>query len=249
MRDGSRSVSLYAFYRCDHKTKCQACLDVAELVVAALSVGILLSLRGDTMTRLLPLLLLSACAGDPFTLLLPDAGPALATPDPSTPDAGAEHVKPVEPEAGSSAQADSSANDSSSVQYWDSGVQDARREASLQEAASAQDSPVDVVSESYSLPDACTSFPSPITWMQSCDGFMATVPAYFFMIQSGPCTSPASVIPMGGQLATATPKSCQCRETYTCACLDEQGVCGAGKHATSCQPSPNANSEIVVNCN
>lgn len=33
------------------------------------------------MTRLLPLLLLSACAGDPFTLLLlPDTGPALAVP-------------------------------------------------------------------------------------------------------------------------------------------------------------------------
>lgn len=204
------------------------------------------------LTRLIPLLLLSACAGDPFTLLLPDAAPALETANSSPPDAGIGHAKPLEPEASSSIYADSAVaqTDSSADAGIDSGVQDARVEAaSLPESAAAQDSPVDVTSESYALPDACTPFPSPITWMQSCDGVMATVPAYFFMIQSGPCTSPTSVVPTGGQLATATPKACQCQETYSCDCLNEQGVCGVGKHTTSCQPSPNANSEIVVNCN
>src|SRR4029077_13742985 len=97
----------------------------------------------------------------------------------------------------------------------------------------------------YVLPDVCTPFPSPITWAPSCDGTMATVPSdYFLVLGNQACGGQ----PMGAELAQATPKPCQCVESYTCACLDAYGVC-PGKHPTSCTPAANANTEIVVNCN
>lgn len=210
------------------------------------------------MTRYLPLLLLSACGGDPFTLLaLPDAGPALA--DPSPPEAGSEHVKPADIDAPPGAPIDASTDapaDAPPETTPDAGTEASRIDASAPEAAPPPPMDAGVPDAPWvlpdagtgALPDACTPFPSPITWAQSCDGTMATVPANFFIIQSGPCTTPTSVITSGGELSTVTPKECQCRETYSCACLDSLGVCGPGKHVTLCQPSQNANSEVVVQC-
>lgn len=199
------------------------------------------------MTRLLPLLLLSACGGDPFTLLVvptPDAPPADVRASVELPDAGADHAKPSEAPDASSSVVDS--------------AHDALSEAPGVDAPSPQDALADVASEPYATqvdagapdapyapPDACTPFPSPQTWAQSCDGVMATVPNDFFQILAQPCGGQ----PTGARLATATPKACQCLETYSCACLDQYGVCGSGKRMTSCSPSPNVNTEIVVNCN
>jgi hypothetical protein len=217
------------------------------------------------MTRILPLLFLSACAGDPFTLLaLPDAGPGFTKPDPSPPDAGAEHVEP--PDAGTHIDAPPEASvdapidapvDAPPEATPDAGPEVSRIDADAPEAspptpvdAGVPDSPWTLPDAGtndgpYVLPDACTPFPAPITWNPSCDGVMATVPSdYFLVLGNQACGGQ----PMGAELAQATPKPCQCRETYSCACLDAYGVCG-NRHPTSCTPPANANSEIVVSCN
>ncbi len=211
------------------------------------------------MRHLLPLLLLSACAGDPFTLLLlPDTGPALAVSDPSPPEAGAEHVKPADIDAPPEASVDAPTDapgDASPEATSDAGPEASRID---RDASDAGQSPESATADAglpdapYLLPDACTPFPSPITWAPSCDGVMATVPSdYFLVLGNQACGGQ----PMGAELAQATPKACQCRETYDCECLALNNVCPGyrlthpGSAYTSCTPSTNANTEIVVNCN
>jgi hypothetical protein len=190
------------------------------------------------------LLLLSACGGDPFTLLaLPDTGPILAVMDPPS-DAG----KPSDIDAPPDAPVDASTDAPADAPL--EATPEPTREASTIDADASEVSPPPPVDAGASdapwvLPDACTPFPAPITWAPSCDGIMATVPSDFFVILGNQACGGQ---PMGAELAQATPKPCQCQESYSCACLEAYGACG-GRKPSSCTPSPNANTEIYVSCN
>jgi hypothetical protein len=194
------------------------------------------------------LLLLSACSGDPFTLLVSPAtdAPIFA----ATADTGAEHVKPPDIDAPTGAPVDAPTDapgDASPEATSDVGSEatpEPAPEASTIDAGAPEVSPPPDAGP-WVLPDACTPFPAPITWAPSCDGIMATVPSDFFVILGNQACGGQ---PMGAQLAQATPKQCQCQESYSCACLEAYGACG-GRKPSSCTPSPNANTEIYVTCN